>query len=274
MKSRRTKSRLFGVTLFLFITWVMTACAPQAVKPDSDYIPPDENVLRVGVSPAAPPLIYKEGSDIVGLEADLAEGLADYVGKSLRFVELPWEDQIPALVENRTDIIMSGMSITVARQYRIAFSDPYFRTGQMALVRKRDKADRYQYASGYYGIYAMAPVSTIGVVKDTTGEFFVRKDFGSAKKITAFSCSEDAVTALKAGKIDIFVHDAPVIYALAAQNQADLSPLYSLLTEEYLGWGIRKNDRELLESANAFIEKLKREDALLPIVNRWLPLAR
>jgi len=274
MTSTKANPGPWAVTLFLFIACLVMACATEGQKPDAVYIPPSENVLRVGVSPTAAPLIYKQGDEMVGLEVDLAKGLAKSLGKSLRFVELPWEDQIPALLENRTDIIMSGMSITIPRQYRIAFSEPYFRTGQMPLVRKRDKIDKYKYTSGYYGIFAMAPVLRIGVVKGTTGEFFVRKDFGSAKKITAFLTAKEAVAALKGGDIDLFVYDAPMIYALAAENQADVAPLLSLLTEEYLGWGMRKNDEGLLESANAFIRQLKRDGELLPTVNRWLPLAK
>lgn len=272
----RTKANPWpwGVISFLFIACLVMACATEGQKPDAVYIPPSEDILRVGVSPTAAPLIYKQGDEMMGLEVDLAKGLANSLGKSLVFVELPWEDQIPALLENRTDIIMAGMSITIPRKYRIAFSEPYFRTGQMPLVRKRDKIDKYKYTSGYYGIFAMAPVLRIGVVKGTTGEFFVRKDFGSAKKITAFLNPEEAVTSLKGGDIDLFVYDAPMIYALAADNQADLAPLLSLLTEEYLGWGIRKNDKELLEAANAYLDQLKRDGELLPMVNRWLPLAR
>ena len=43
--------------------------------------------LRVGVSPDYPPVIYRQGSDIVGLEADLAKALAEELGISSRAVE-------------------------------------------------------------------------------------------------------------------------------------------------------------------------------------------
>jgi ABC-type amino acid transport substrate-binding protein len=44
------------------------------------------------------------------------------------------------------------------------------------------------------------------------------------------------------------------------------------LSEEYLAWGIRKNDVTLLEAANNFIDKMTKEDQLDPIINRWIPL--
>jgi len=50
--------------------------------------------------------------------------------------------------------------------------------------------------------------------------------------------------------------------------------LPSLLTEEYLAWGVRKNDVELLQSANSFINTYKKDNRLHEIVNRWIPLSK
>jgi hypothetical protein len=62
-----------------------------------------------------------------------------------------------------------------------------------------------------------------------------------------------------------------MIYMLASENEADLVPLSSLLTEEYLAWGVRKNDVELLKAANSFIEALRNDGRLASIVDRWIP---
>jgi ABC-type amino acid transport substrate-binding protein len=44
------------------------------------------------------------------------------------------------------------------------------------------------------------------------------------------------------------------------------------LTDEYLAWGIRKNDRELLNSANRFIDTIRQDDKLNSMIKRWIPL--
>ena len=235
----------------------------------SAHVPPDEKVLRVGVSTDAAPLIYKHGQNIVGLEAELAREYAKFLGKTVQFIEVKWEDQIPALLDDWTDIIMSGMSITKTREYRIAFSDPYFRTGQMALIRKADSM-RYP-DKGYYGIWAQANLLRIGVVKGTTGEFYVQKRFSSADKIVAFLTAKEGADALRNKKIDMLVYDAPMVFVLGAEYESDLEPISTLLTEEYLAWGIRKNDVELIKAANSFIETLRKDGRLYKIVNRWIP---
>ena len=61
------------------------------------------------------------------------------------------------------DIIMSGMSVTRMRQVKIAFTAPYFRTGQMALVQVK-RAPRL-FPKGFEGITAHVKDLRIGVVK-------------------------------------------------------------------------------------------------------------
>jgi polar amino acid transport system substrate-binding protein len=271
--SDRIRMPLFLVVLI----WLSTGCAaPQGQKSSADAkqapaatVAPNPNVLRVGVSTNAPPLIYKQGFEVVGLEAELAKEFGDYLGKSIAFVELDWEDQIPALLANKTDIIMSGMTITKMRQVRIEFSEPYFRTGQMALTRNKY---RKMIPQNYYGIRAMSIMARFGVVRGTVGETFVQQNFGQAKKIVPYQTSRQAVEDLLKGRIDVLIHDAPIILMLAAENEnRGLAEIASLLSEEYLAWGIRKNDPELLEAANNFVDMLIRENKLDPIINRWIP---
>ena len=266
------------MSLFLVVlAWSLNGCATSqdqmssagAKQAPAASIAPNPNVLRVGVSTNAPPLIFKQGSDIVGLEAELAKKFGDYLDKSIAFIELDWEDQIPALLANKTDIIMSGMSITNMRQVRIEFSRPYFRTGQMALTRNKYLK---MIPQGYYGIRGMSILSKFGVVKGTVGETFVQQNFGQAKKIVPYKTSRQAVDELLKGRIDLFIHDGPIILMLAAENETrGLAKIPFLLSEEYLAWGIRKNDVELLEAANNFVDMMMKENKLDPIINRWIP---
>ena len=115
----------------------------------------------------------------------------------------------------------------------------------------------------------------IGVVKGTTGETYVLDNFGTAKKIIAFNTSKEAVEALLNNDIDILIHDGPIVLMLASEyDSKGLTTSTSHLTEEYLAWGIRKNDTQLLESANRFIETYKREGKLDSIINRWIPFKK
>jgi polar amino acid transport system substrate-binding protein len=230
--------------------------------------PTDTNVLRVGVTTNAQPLIYRQGNQIVGLEADFARGLAQYLGKSLQFVEYDWEDLIPGLMDGKIDIIMAGMTRTTLREVRITFCIPYLKSGQMALIRREDTA-RFS-----TGIFTLTTSSGIGVIKNTFGEYFVDEQYGSVNKIV-YSESKKAVEALIDKKIDMFIYDGPIILYLASANETrGLTALFAPLTEEYLAWAVRKDNRELLESANNFLKTINKDGRYKSLIKHWIPTAK
>jgi polar amino acid transport system substrate-binding protein len=273
MRTRTCRKWIPAMMVILSILAWLAGCtlpgpppAPAGPSPAAPVAAGSQMPLKVGVSTNMPPLIFKQGNHITGLEAELAQGLAAYLGRPLQFVEVAWKDQIPYLLDRRTDIIMSGLSITELRKVRIAFSDPYSRTGQMAIIRR---GDLQRFKMGYYSVVE-AP--SLGAVENTTGAGLVRSRYDKAKKIF-FKTSADGIAALRNKTIDLMIHDAPVIMVLAAEHESELEPIYSLLTEEYLAWGIRREDGILLKSVNAYINDMKRDGRLQTVVNRWMPLS-
>ncbi len=268
MQNQRNKSNIPYIPLLVFaLSCILSGC----ISSNSDgirsaKIAADPSILRVGVSANAPPLVYKRNGKLTGLEVDLARKLGRFTGRQVKFIEVDWDKQIDALVNNETDIIMSGMSITPARQYRIAFSTPYLRSGQILLVRLQEKG---LFSTGIYSL--MNSSYTIGTVEDTTGDLFVTTNISRAK-IKRFKKSEDAVNALINKDIDAFVYDAPMIcYYSAVNENTKLTPILSLATEEFNAWGIRKDDTKLLVQANQFLQQLKDEHRLHEIIRTWIP---
>src|SRR5206468_10768739 len=121
--------------LVLGVVVGLTGCFLQGGPSAAPAGPP----LRVGIMSNSPPYTSMQGGRPEGLEVDFARELVAALGQRLEFVPLPWEDQIPALLDRRTDIIMSGMTITRARELTVAFSQPYLRSGLIALVRPADR---------------------------------------------------------------------------------------------------------------------------------------
>ena len=91
--------KVFQKTLILLtLAFFFSACAAPIPK-EPPPIP-----LRVGVFPYYPPMIFKQNGEIRGAEADLAIRLAKMLGKEAQFIELGWEQLIPALTEGKIDI--------------------------------------------------------------------------------------------------------------------------------------------------------------------------
>lgn len=223
-------------------------------------------VLKVGITTNSPPMAYREGREVTGLEADFARGLAEFAGKELQFVEIGWEDQIPALLDYRTDIIMSAMSVTRLRRYRINFADPYMITGQISLVRMQE-VNRFQ--NGFTDL--LNPTVKIGTVEGTTGDYFVLQNRARGER-TAFKNAQKGVQALINKKIDAFVYDLPMNFHFGAiYADKGLAPVVIPLTREQVAWGIRKDDVELLNMANSYLASLKESKELPKLIQRWIP---
>jgi len=163
---------------------------------------------------------------------------------------------------------MSGMTRTTLREVRIAFCIPYLKSGQMALIRREDAA-RFN-----TGFFALTTSSAIGVIKNTYGEYFVDEQYSSVKKIT-FPTSRPAVKALIDKRIDMFIYDGPMILYLASENEINgLTALFAPLTEESLAWAVRKDNKELLESANNFLKTINNDGRYKKLIKHWIPFAK
>ncbi|UCD34186.1 MAG: transporter substrate-binding domain-containing protein [Nitrospiraceae bacterium] len=248
---------VLGITMFLAVS-----CAtPDVEQTEQGSLPP----LRVGVTLNYPPIIFTQGGEPAGVEGDLARLLAEKLGRPLQFVNVAWEQQIPALLAGQTDIIMSGMSITKAREVRVAFTDPYLKSGLVAMMRVED-------AQRYSSIEAVRQnIVNIGVVEGTTGDVFVRRNFPNAGRIASLPLAADAPTPLRNRSIDIFVHDAPSIIWLVSENESDLAGLWEPLNEEHLAWGVRRDDPEFLSQVNSTLKQWKNDGTLRQVLLKWLP---
>ncbi|HOW98648.1 MAG TPA: transporter substrate-binding domain-containing protein [Kiritimatiellia bacterium] len=222
--------------------------------------------LRVGVTPDLPPIIAKADGRIVGLEADFARRLARELRRPVEWVELKWEDQVPALLTGRIDLIMSGMSVTEMRKVRIAFCEPYMTSGLMALTR-REGAGKYRTREAL-----LRADAKVGVKIGTTAELFAQEHFRNAQ-LLRYEIPHDAALALRNRTLDIYLDDAPAIFWLASKYESDLTFSRARLTEEDIAWGVSPKAAALKEQVNAILAGWREDGTLREILERWVPVA-
>jgi len=248
----------------ILMSFLLALCLQTAHSADNTV----PSTLRIGTSASYPPLTFKEEGKLQGMEADLGKAVAKNLKVKAEFVELARDELIPALIDGRIDVIMSGMSVTDERGKQVLFTEPYMKIGQMALIRT---ADLIQWARP---TALFAKDARVGVTTGTTGDIFARSNLPDAV-ITGFDSTEQGTDALVAGKIDIFIHDAPTIWRLTANTateKAGLMGLYRPLTDEYLAWAVRKKDKALADALNDSLDTLKRDGTLGRTMGRWIPI--
>ena len=250
------------IILVTLITAFSLGCA--TTQDTKSVLEPKQDTLRVGITPSYPPVIFKLGDKIAGIEVDLALQLGKELNRKVEFIELRWDTLIPSLLEGKIDIIMSGMSITEARKVRIAFTDHYLKSGLLIAMRTEDSR-KYNSLQRIKDSHVAA-----GVIKETTGDVFVQQNLPRARKVP-YSTADRAAYDLGLRRIDIYVDDALSIIWLVSENEADLTALWEPLTEEYIAWGVRRDNTELLDQVNTVLSTWKQDGTLHSVLIKWLP---
>jgi len=88
-----------------------------------------DGVIRIGLSIFAPWSMLDVNGELIGFELDVGRELAKDMGVDVEFVPTAWDGIIPQLVAGNFDVIISGMSITPARNLTVNFTQPYAYSG-------------------------------------------------------------------------------------------------------------------------------------------------
>ncbi len=95
-----------------------------------------DGIIKLGTNAAFPPFEYVDGKDIVGFDISMGQKIARDSGTSLEVVDMAFDSLIPALQSETIDFIAAGMSVTEERKKNVDFSDPYFASEQVIIVKK------------------------------------------------------------------------------------------------------------------------------------------
>ncbi|WP_323119765.1 ABC transporter substrate-binding protein [Burkholderia alba] len=100
--------------------------------PDSDAIRAvpagfrfaEADTLTIGIAPNSPPIstYATDARTVVGFDADLAQLLADSLGRKLKIVALAWPDWPLALESGKVDAVISNVTVTEERKAKFDFS--------------------------------------------------------------------------------------------------------------------------------------------------------
>ncbi|MEV7245739.1 glutamate ABC transporter substrate-binding protein [Streptomyces sp. NPDC093248] len=209
-----------------------------------------------------------ETAQLEGFDIDLAHRIAeDILGDpdAVQFKAIPTSQRIPAIKDGRVDMVVRTMTITCARLADVAFSAPYFKTGQQVLAPKSSTV------KGYDGTLAHKRICTASG-STAYGKLKADRDAGDLPASTDISATVpnqlDCLVRLQLGEVDAVVTDG----ALAA-SQAAQDPTVALkgdaFTTEYYGVAMKKDATDLVRRVNRILVDY-REDGWQASYDRWL----
>ncbi|MGW0577182.1 glutamate ABC transporter substrate-binding protein [Streptomyces sp. NPDC002920] len=208
------------------------------------------------------------GAELEGFDIDLVHRIAqDILGDpdAVQFKAIPTNQRIPAIQENRVDMVVRTMTISCERLNDVAFSAPYFKTGQQVLAPKSSTI------TGYNDTLAKKKVCT--AASSTANTQLTRdRDKGVIPKsvdlTTVVPNQLDCLVRLQLGEVDAVVTDG----ALAA-SQAAQDPTVELkgapFTTEFYGVAMKKTANDLVRRVNQILVEY-RSSGWQTSYDRWL----
>src|SRR5208337_4323548 len=127
--------------------------------------------------------------------------------EAIQFVPVTSGNRIAFLTSKKIDIIVATLTITEDRKKQVDFSNPYFITAQLILVREDSKITKYEDLAG----------KKVATIRGSTGDIAIRELVPTAERVK-FEGNFEALQALKDRRVEAFVEDFVLLFNLLQKN--------------------------------------------------------
>ena len=203
------------------------------------------------------PYEYYEGDQIVGIDVEMANAVAQKLGMELKVEDMEFDSIIPAVNSGKADIGVAGMTVTEDRLANVSFTNPYTTATQGIIVQEGSEI------AGKDDL----PGKTIGVQLGTTGDIFA-SDIENVS-IEQYNKGMDAVQALTTGKIDAVIIDNEPAKQFVSKAEGLKILEEEFVTEAY-AIALAKDNEELLEKINTALDELTADGTIQGIIDKYI----
>lgn len=191
-----------------------------------------------------------------GYDVQMAKKIAEGLGKELVIVKLEWDGLVPALQSNKIDAIIAGMSPTKERKQTVDFTENYYTSDFVMVIKKGSKYEKATSIQDFSGAKITSQLNT--------SNYNVIDQIKDVKKQTAMDNFPAMRVALEAGKIDGYVAERPEGISAAAANDKFTYVKFEKgfdtdISNTSIAVGLRKGDVDL-EKINEILKGISEAD--------------
>ena len=214
--------------------------------------------LIMSTNAAFPPyeMVADDGS-FEGIDVEVAGAIAGKLGLELVVDDMDFDAALLAVQQNKSDIVMAGVTVTEDRQLIMNFSDSYATGVQVVIVKEGSDVTLDNQGE-----------KMIGTQRGTTGYIYTSGDYGD-DHVTAYDNGASAVQALLNGQVDCVVIDSAPAEAFVAAN-AGLTILDTEYVTENYAIGVNKDNTALLDAINQALAELTADGTVQAIVDKYI----
>jgi len=203
--------KIIAVILLIAVAVSLCACAKKEEAPAAAS---GKKVLRVGMECNYAPFNWTQTTASAftvpieggmgyadGYDVQIAKKVAESLGMELVIVKTEWDGLPMGVVSGKLDAIIAGMSPTEDRKATLDFSDPYY-TSDLVVVVKKD--------SPYASAKTLADLSGATITGQlNTFHYSVIPQIPGVKQHTALDTFPTMIIATQSGVVDGYVAEKP-----------------------------------------------------------------
>lgn len=234
--------------------------------------------LVVATSANFPPFEYKEGSEFVGWDMDIARYFAAKLGVELVVVDTDFDGVLSGVAAGKAHIGMAGISQNPTRDETLDFSDDVFDSSQMIIIRKGDA--RIQDAFDLEGMIVGAQSATVGYdlanmneswayELDENGNAILDKPIlGKPQKANPYPTGAEAILNLISENVDAVILDKYPAETICAMYPDQVEILSEPIFEDKYAFAVAEGNTELAQWINDTIAEMKQNGEWNKITNK------
>lgn len=249
--------------------FAFTGCS-EGEYDEYNYNDPAKETLKIGLECAYAPFNWSQpnrtqytlpisGTSLHadGYDIQIAKMISKELNMNVEIKMVEWDSLTTMLNSNQIDLIIAGMSPTAERKEVIDFTEGYYRTTHVVLMKKNSQYVDAKGLNDFAGAKALGQANTL---YDTLIDQLVGSTHQPAVDTTGV-----ITQAIKSGTADISVLEKPVAEAIVAVNSeltyVTLEEPFDVLEEDVIvSIGIRQNNEDLKTKLNACLAKISQQD--------------
>ena len=237
------------VTIVLAALMLLSACAfaegTFRVGMECDY--PPFNWTQVEADENAVPIDGGMGY-AGGYDVEIAKRIAEGLDKELVICKIEWDGLIPALNADQIDAVIAGMSPTAERKITVDFTDAYYNSDLVVVVRKDSDQANAATLADFAGAKITAQLNTF--------HYTVLDQLEGIDKMPAMETFPAMITALNSGAIDGYISERPGAVSAVAANAGltFVTPGFVASEEDTsIAVALKQGQPELIEQINGIL---------------------
>ncbi|HJZ58519.1 MAG TPA: ABC transporter substrate-binding protein/permease [Gemmataceae bacterium] len=216
----------------------------------------------------APYVFEDDNGKLTGFEVEIAEYLADELGRTPVFVQNQWDNLPESLKRGEHDIVLNGYEFSPERHADTPTTVPYYVYSLRLIVRTNDKD-----ITSWSDLGKADPPRRVGVLRGSASERYLQGRFGDAVKLQSSETVTEMLDIVRDGRgdiADVTVQDAPAAaYYVQSGRYRGLK-----VVDDPAGYGYyviltRPGDDRLREQLNDALRKGIRTGKLKEIYQKY-----